>query len=336
MRTPTSTLLLVLAATPAAAAPGGIDLATANRLVDGYARHALSQLPADWRRAEEERLREQPPRITAGGVYQILSPAGHVGFEFDGERQRLHAYSVIHKPRQEYPRIGLSREKIQAALEAAVAAGVDTGGGQVVWDEEARGFFLRRTWSEPPPSARQLNRDVDRLQAAGERWFREHYLAAVLARVGAMAPPPSATGRRDGLEVTILLTPDKRYQDLWRGPGRARPKVVTRSEFYPGQDVWALALFSGARADADGQVRLRAQYTFVYPDGSEHASPVGNLWWSTPPEEERQMSELTAAIEVGDGTPPGDYAARVMACDPQGQECVTAETPFRVVAEPAP
>lgn len=335
MRTSTATLLLLLAAAPPAVGSEGISLEAANQIVDSYARHALSQLPPDWRRAEEERLREEPPRITDGGVYQIMSPAGHVGFEYDAANRQLHGYSVIHKPRQEFPRIGLSREEILAALEAAAAAGVDTGGGEVVWDDEAKGFFLRRTWSEPPRSTRRMSREVDRLQAAGERWFRGHYLEAVLARVEAMAPPASATGRREGFEVTILLTPDKRYQDLWRGPGKARPRVVTRSVFRPGEDVWALALFSGATPDADGQVRLKAQYSFVYPDGSVHASPVGNLWWSTPPEDERQMSELRAAIEVGDGTPPGDYAARVMVCDPPGQECVTAETPFRVVAEPA-
>ena len=123
-------------------------------------------------------------------------------------------------------------------LDKAASTGIDTGGARIVWDPEAEGFFLRRTYDEPPGD-RRLIRDMNRLQAAGERWLR---------------------------------------------------------------------------------------------NGSEHGSPVGNLWWSQPPPADYlQMSELRAAIAIGPDPPPGDYQARIKACEPSLERCVTAATPFRVL-----
>ncbi len=336
MKATIAALLILLAAdSPAPAQPAGtIDLAAANRMLDSYTRHALSKLPRDWRKVEEERMRESPPHIDADGIYQIMVPEGMIGFEYDAESQRLLCYAVIPKPRQEMTLWGLDRHGLQTALDRAVAAGVDTGGGELIWDDEAKGFFLRRAFSEEPRTTRRMIREMDRLLAAGERWFRKHYLEAVKAHVETLAPPASATGRDGELEVTILLTHDKRYQDLWRKPpGHRQPHLVSRREFAPGEEVWALALFRGAAADEQGLFRFKAQYTFVYPDGIPHGSPVGNLWWSEPPPAGHlQMSELRAAIEISDATPPGDYVAAIKACDPSLERCVTAETPFRVVA----
>lgn len=334
-RLPALAALALLAPLAVAEADAGtVDLATANRLVDGYARHVLTRLPRAWREEQERRLRDDPPRIDADGVFQIMAPAGLVAFEYDAAGQRLHCDAVIQKVRQECTRFGLCREEILAVLERAAAAGLDTGGGELFWDPVAEGFFLRRTYSEPPRSLRRMARELDRLMAAGERWFRRHYLAAILDHVERLAPPESAIGQNGDFEVTIVLTPDLRYQDLWRGPGpRPQPRVISRREFARGDEVWALALFSGGGMETDGELRLEAQYVFVYPDGSEHGSPVGNLWWSEPPPPDRlQMSELRAAIELDEDAPLGDYRVRIQVCEPTLVRCVTAETPFRVRA----
>lgn len=339
-----ATILLLLAfATPTWAqvgeSPAGtVDLAAANRLVDSYARHVLAQLPREWREQEEKRMRDAPPRIDAGGVYQLMSPAGVLAFEYDASGQRLFCDALVHKLRDDYPRIGLSREEIQAALEGAEAAGIDTGGGEVFYDPVATAFFIRRTYVDPPDDLDRMRAELDRLTAAGERWFREHYLAAVLGHAETLRPPPTATGRDGDLRVTIVLTPDKRYQDLWRRPPAAsQPQLVSRSRFTRGQEVWALALFSGATPETDGDVRLKAQYSFVYPDGTVHGSPVGNLWWSSPPPADHlQMSELRAAITLGPDAPSGDYRALLKVCEPSLERCVTAETPFRVEAPDIP
>lgn len=336
-KTRSAVVLALLLAAPVPTRAAGIDLEAANRLVGDYFRHIVEGLPRDWRRAEEEKMRTDPPRIEAGGIFQITAPAGQLAFEYDAANRLLHCYAVIHKPRQEMTMWGLDRQGIQTALDRAVAAGAPTGGGELIWDAEAAGFFLRRTFSDEPRSSRQMTRELDRLLAAGEAWFRQRYREALESYVETLAPPASATGRDGELAVTILLTHDKRYQDLWRKPaGALQPRVVTVSEFTAGQEVWALALFTGARPDAEGLFRYKAQYSFVYPDGSEHGSPVGNLWWSEPPPADHlQMSEMRAAIEVTDTTQPGDYLARIKACDAALERCVTAQTPFRVVAPPA-
>jgi hypothetical protein len=310
--------------------PAGLGLAAANRLLAEYTQHVAARLPARWRQAEEQRMRQEPPRIDPPGIYQLTGPAGQIAFEYDVDAGRLLCSAKIHKIRREYPLVGLTVDELRAGLDHAVAAGVDTGGGELVWDPEAQGFFLRRAYSRPPKTMRQMARDLDRLTDVGEKWFRKHYLEAVLAQAERMRPPESATGRQEDLRLTIVLTPDKRYQDLWRRPpGAVQPQLVTRAEFRRGEEVWALALFSGAAADGDGLVRLQAQYSFVYPNGEEHGSPVGNLWAAeAPPRDHLQMSEFRAALELDADKLPGRYLVRIKACDPSLQRCLTAETPF--------
>ncbi len=317
-------------------ASGSIDLETANRLLDDYARHVLSQLPRRWREAQEKKWRDDPPRFGANSIYQFSGPAGRIALEHDPEKQRLYCYAVIFKPRREYPLIGLTGEEILTALERAAAAGVDTGGGEVVYDPIAKGFFLRRGYSQPPKSARQMARQLDRLTAAGEKWFRKHYLEAVSSHARTLRPPQSATARDGDFRVTLVLTPDVRYHDLWkRPPGAIQPQLVSRSQFTRGQEVWALALFSGATAGDGGAAKLEGQYSFVYPSGEEAGSEVFMFWDDAPPPADHlQVVGPRAAIELGADKAVGDYLARVKVCDVFTKRCVTAVSPFRVLPAP--
>jgi len=325
-------------ADPATAATGGIDLETANRIVTQYARHVLSELPRDWREAEEAKWKSDPPRIDAQGIYQLKGPKGNIAFEYDADGKRLLCWSLIHKPREAYPRIGLTRDEILEALRQAGAKGVDTGGGTVTLDPDSNGFFLLRVYDEPPKSAKQLTKELDRLTAAGEKWFRKHYLEAVLRHAESMRPPASATARDGDFAVTLVLSPDKRYHELWhRPPGAVQPQLVTRSKYVRGEEVWAMSLFKGATPGEDGSVRIEAQYSFVYPDGQEAGSKPFVLWEGAPPPVDHlQMVEDRAAIELGDDMLLGDYVARIKVCDPRTQRCVTAETPFRLVPDSEP
>lgn len=327
--------ILAGAANPAAGvskATDSIDLATANQIVRDYAQHALKRLPPDWRQMEEKKWREEPPHIPAGGFFQMLLPDGQIGFEHDNDNKRLLSWAVVHKPRSEYPKIGLTRDEILTALERAVSTGVDTGGGEVVWDSEAEGYFLLRAFDRPEKNAKKMNKEIDRFVAAGEGWFREHYLEAVLSYAKTLAPPESATVRDGAFEVTLVLTPDKRYHELWHNPpGGSQPQLVSRPEYTRGQDVWAMALFSGATPGADGAVQYQAQYSFVHPDGKEEGSQVFWFWDGPPPPADHlQIVERRAAIELGTDNPAGEYLARVMVCNVATGNCVTAVTPFRL------
>jgi hypothetical protein len=314
---------------------GTIDLATANRIVGDYARRVLSQLPRDWRRQEEKRWRDHPPHLDPGGIYQLSGPTGRVAFEHDAENQRLLCWAVIHKMRREYPLIGLTREEILTALEHA-AAGVSTGGGEVAYEPVSDGFFLVRAYDHPPRNTRRMARELDRLTAAAGKWTRKHYLRAVLGHADTLRPPASAKARDGDFEVTLVLTPDVRYHELWhRPPGAVQPQLVSRPDYRRGQEVWAMALFSGATADDDGLARFEAQYSFVYPNGEEAGSKVLMFWDGPPPPAGHlQMVEERAAIELGPDKSLGDYLARVKVCNVTTKRCVTAETPFRVLAEP--
>lgn len=332
--------LLVAASGPGTGeqpSPAGIiDLETANRIVGGYARHLLSRLPRDRRQQEEKRWRDDPPRLTPGGIYQLNGPGGRLAFEHDAEHQRLLCWAVIQRIRRQYPLIGLTREEILTALERAAAAGVSTGGGEVAYEPISDGFFLRRAYEHPPKNARRMARELDRLVSAGEKWTRTHYLRAVLGHAETLRPPASATARDGDFEVTLVLTPDPRYHELWhRPPGAVQPQLVSRSEYGQGQEVWAMALFSGAIADADGSARFEAQFSFVYPNGEEAGSKVFTFWDGPPPPAGHlQIVEERAAIELGPDKLLGDYLARIKVCNVTTQRCVTAEAPFRVLADP--
>jgi hypothetical protein len=206
----------------------------------------------------------------------------------------------------------------------------------VVYDPVSDGFFLHRVYTRPPKSSRQMIRQLDRLTAAGEEWSRKHYLPAVLSHARTLRPPARATARDGEFEVTLVLTPDVRYQDLWdRPPGAIQPQLVSRSELIRGQEVWALALFSGATAGDDGSARFEAQFSFVYPSGEEAGSKVFMLWDGPPPPAEHlQMADTRASIELGADKALGDYLARLKVCNLFTQRCVTAESPFRVLPAP--
>lgn len=315
-------------------ATGGIDLETADRAVGAYARHVLSQLPRDWRQAEEKRWRDNPPGLGPNGIYQLRGPAGQIAFEYDPRTRRLLCWAVIFKPRRPYPMIGLTREEILTALKRAASTGVDTGGGELVYEPKSDGFFLLRAYDHLPGNAGQMTGELDRLTAAAAEWSRRHYLDAVLSHARSLRPPASATVRDGEFEVTLVLTPDARYHDLWhRPPGAVQPQLVSRSEYKRGQEVWAMALFSGATAGNDGSARFEAQYSFVYANGKEVGSKVFTFWDGPPPPAKHlQMVENRASIELDADKPLGDYLARVKVCNVFTKRCVVAVHPFRVLA----
>ena len=323
-------LLGLVAAASAAASSGTIDADTADAILRDYARHALKKLPRDWREVEEKKWAEEPPHIPSGGIFQMMLPDGIIGFEHDPDGQRLVVYSVVHKPRDHYPRIGLTREEIHTALKHAEAKGVETGGGEVIWDDEAQGWFLQRAFDRPEKSVRRMNKEIDRLLAAGEGWFRGHYLEAVKSHAQTLTPPDSASARDGSFEVTLILTPDKRYHELWHNPpGGSQPMLVSRAEYSRGQDVWAMALFTGANQGNDEPVQYQAQYSFVHPDGRAEGSHVFMFWDGLPPPADHlQMVEDRAAITLGDEHVAGEYLARIMVCNVATDRCVTAVSPF--------
>ncbi len=92
----------------------------------------------------------------------------------------------------------------------------------------------------------------------------------------------------------------------------------------------------GASPGEDGSVKLEAQYSFVYPSGEVAGSKVFMLWEGFPPPADHlQMVDTKASIELGAEKSLGDYLARVKVCNVLTKRCVTAESPFRVLADPS-
>lgn len=118
-------------------------------------------------------------------------PDGCLFFEFEPETGQLHWWAKIHNLRAQ-----LDHRPLLEALEQAVQAGEDTGGGTLTWHAPSRGFFLRRSYSGFPgdtPAALDAHAlEVDRLAAAGLRWLEGRYRELLLAWYARQASHTSA------------------------------------------------------------------------------------------------------------------------------------------------
>ena len=313
-------------------ARGVIDAATADELAADYMRHAFSKLPREWRELEEQKMREEPPRIPPGGAIQILVPDGHLGFEYDAENQRLLCDAKIHTFDEGFPRIGLSRQEIGEAL-AAKAEEVSLGGGEIFYDDIADGYFLRRVYLEPPP-AKRMYRELDRLMTTANAWFYEHYLEAVLAHVERMSPPESAIAENGGFKAMLVLTSNPDYVEQWnRAPGSAMPKLVTRPDVVQGETFLVFLLFSGASADDTGRCLVEGKVGATFPDGRPAAWNLPARLWDdriVPPPDHVQMGLGNVTLAFDDEQPLGTYMVSAEVCDVASGRCVQLEHPLHL------
>ncbi len=324
-----------LAASAGAADSEGIDLATANRMLGDYAAHVLKQLPADWRRAVKEQIRENPPKVTAEGVYQLDSPNGRIAFEYDAENGLLLCDAFVHKFRgRPHAVFGLSRAEVVAALEAEAERGTSTGGGAVFLDTVADGIFLRRAYGEEVP-ARRLAKELDLLTKAGEAWSYEHYLQAAKRYAATLKPPKSATARAGDFEVTLVLTQDPSTMEAWNtAPGSKMPDPITRSRVEQGRPMIAVVLFSGATVSAGGRARVEGKFHADYPNGEPAAWNLQQVHWDrpvAPPAGHVQHAERNVTLTFDARQPLGTYLIRGEVCDVGSGHCVEIEHPFELV-----
>ena len=319
----------------AAVASNGIDLTTANRMIRDYSNHLVETLPPDWRRAQKKELRKNPPRIDDDGFYKVDSPAGRLVFDYDADRRRLICDAYVHdfdgKPHAVF---GLSRGEIVAALEAAAARGVSTGGGAVFHDTDADGIFLRRVYESPVPP-KQLAKELDRLTKAGDKWFYEHYLEAATVKAKSMAPPEGATASNGDFRATLVLTQDPSTMEAWnKAPGSKMPDPITRARVIRGRQMIAVVLFSGATIGDGGRSRVEGKFHADYPDGEPAAWNLPAIHWDreiAPPPGHLQHGERNVTLTFDDEQPLGTYLIRGRVCDVGSSRCVEVEHPFELV-----
>jgi hypothetical protein len=313
---------------------GSIDLAVANSTIDSYMRHVVTTLPKRWREAEEEKLRKDPPRIEAGGIYQIRGPGGTIALEHDEENQRLLCYALIHKLRHEFPYVGLSQQEILTALKIRAAKGGPTGGGELIYEPESNGFYLYKAYLEPPKDARKMAKDLNRLTAAAEKWFRSLYLEAMQSHAETLAPPATATASHEIFRATIVLTPDLRYAKEWDRPHMApRPFLVTRSQVTRDKEFHVLVLFTGPLAGNNGRAIVEADVSIFYPDGSQVGKTTHLRLWEGPRPRAGNLqigvTNLSAALDARE--PLGRYTVRAEVCDRIMNRCVDLEHPLHLI-----
>lgn len=282
-------------------------------------------------------LEADPPRFDEQNRYHFNPPGGILEFEYDGERGALIVRAAIHRYRGRQQGHGLSFEQIAEAVRRYAERGADLGGGRLDTAPELDGVFLRRDFVGPPPSTRQLARQVDDLVKAANRWTDDDYLKALKAYAVTLEPPASATAAAGSFRATMALTANPElYARVWsRPPGALKPWHVSVHRTTPGTELLLAIHVVDPAAGADGLARVEATTRLVGPDGVERGTPSTGVVWHKPPPPAGhfQLTDRPVAVGFAASEPEGTYRVQAEVCDRVAERCVELVHPVEVVRE---
>lgn len=134
------------------------------------------------------------------------------------------------------------------------------------------------------------------------------------APAGGRAAGPSA--QQGGFGAMLLMTADAAtFRRAWAGP--QPPKLNATTNATRGRPVYAMVIFSGCRAAADGKCRVTAQFSVTKPDGRPYRPSAETKLWGGPPAPARrmQLAESSVGLKLEPKDPPGAYRVRALVTD---------------------
>lgn len=315
-----------------------LERSEAEALIFQYLAQDLPLLVGMRHRAEYlAELKADPPRFDARDRYHFNPPGGMLEFEYDGERGALIVRAAIHRYRGRQQGHGLSFEQISEAVHQYGQGGASLGGGRLDTAPKLDGVFLRRDFVEPPRSARQFARQVDKLVDAAVHWSRKDYLKALKAYALSLAPPASATARAGGFAATMALTDHPElYARVWsRPPGALKPWHVSVHAAKPGTELVLAIHIVDPAADSEGLARVEATTRLVGPDGVERGTPTETVLWHQPPPPAGHFQLTDRPVTVGFAAtePEGTFRVLAEVCDRVAGTCVQLTHPVEIVNE---
>ena len=144
------------------------------------------------------------------------------------------------------------------------------------------------------------------------------------APAGGQAAGPSA--QQGGFGAMLLMTGDPAaFRRAWAGPQPPKLNATTRTA--RGKPVYAMVIFSGCRAGADGKCRVTGQFSVTRPDGRPYQAPAQAKIWSGAPSAARKMllAEGSVGLKLEPKDPLGAYRVRAVVTDHVAGINVTVE-----------
>lgn len=133
----------------------------------------------------------------------------------------------------------------------------------------------------------------------------------------------------------LFLTQDPQgFWEQWDRPPDPKnpPRIVTADSGCRGDVVMGVVLFSGCKADEEGECRSLVDFKVLRPDGSVYADLPGGELWNRPamPTGYLQASVGNVAFRVEPDDPFGTYTIQATARDSVAGLALKLEAPFTV------
>jgi hypothetical protein len=161
-------------------------------------------------------------------------------------------------------------------------------------------------------------------------------LGLMLCTVSLAAPPATqpAPGVRQGkggdFGFLLTYTKDKAFFDNWNKPDA--PRLSLPSNVKRGETLYTVAIFTGAKPDADGNGKIEMKFKVLRPDGTVYGEGTSIVWdraVKKAPILELVGTSPTIRIELTD--PIGTYTLQITLIDRLADKRVSHDLPFDVV-----
>ena len=130
---------------------------------------------------------------------------------------------------------------------------------------------------------------------------------------GQGAAGPSA--QQGGFGAMLVMTADPAaLRRAWASP---QPRVNATAKASRGKPVFAMVIFSGCRAAADGKCRVTGRFSVTRPDGRPYQAPTTVKLWSGAPAAPRKMllAQGSVGLKLEPKDPLGPYRVRALVTD---------------------
>ncbi len=91
---------------------------------------------------------------------------------------------------------------------------------------------------------------------------------------GKPLPETDSAKSKDGFSASLMITPDKDWQEKWNTPPETIPHFSTADEVSAGGELFILTFLANPKLDLSGMTDVACDFTVSRPDGSKSADEL--------------------------------------------------------------
>ncbi|MGM9514821.1 hypothetical protein ACS5PK_11255 [Roseateles sp. DB2] len=148
---------------------------------------------------------------------------------------------------------------------------------------------------------------------------------------GVALPESDNAKTRQGFSASLIITPDKDWQEKWNTPPETVPSFRTASEVSDGGELFILTFLSNPQLDATGMTDVSCDFRVQRPDGSlsadEHGLPCFRVQLKTDPRHV-YLSTASMVFVAEPSDVRGTWRVEVTVTDRQRQVSIPLQSSF--------